>query len=62
MCSIHWEFEYFRLSTDGKQQKLAISQQESVWFARGEDGKFSPAPIPTAVRNTLIKAIEVASL
>ena len=60
--SIHWEFEYFRLSTDGKQQKLAISQQESVWFARGKDGKFTPAPIPTAVRNTLIKAIEVASL
>jgi acyl-CoA thioesterase FadM len=51
--SVSLTFEYFRLTPDGKKQKLAVGEHEAAWFSRNQDGKFLPAPLPEVVRLAL---------
>lgn len=51
--SVSLAFEYFRVTPDGKKQKLAVGEHEAVWFNRSQNGRFVPALLPEVVRLAL---------
>lgn len=59
---ISLSFEYFRLTADRQQQKLAIGKHDAVWLIPAKDGSSVSAPMPTKVREALLKAIKLSSL
>jgi acyl-CoA thioesterase FadM len=52
-------FEYYRLTADGRQEKLAFGEQRAAWFTPTVDGRWIPALLPSALRNGLLLETEV---
>ncbi len=53
--SVSLAFEYFRLTSTGEKQKIAVGQHHAVWLSRSENGTFVPALLPEKVRNYLLQ-------
>ncbi|MBC1198306.1 hypothetical protein H0901_24550 [Microcystis aeruginosa BLCCF158] len=46
-------FEYFRITPEGKKQKVAIGEQFTVWLVATEKRTYEPAPLPHRVKEAL---------
>lgn len=51
-CGADLEFEFLRVDRDGREEKLAIGEQDLVW-ARRVDRELRPVPLPLALRTAL---------
>lgn len=47
-------FDYFRVTPDGKHQKLGYGEHMAIWHAPDKEGVWSPAELPVAFQEALI--------
>jgi acyl-CoA thioesterase FadM/3-hydroxymyristoyl/3-hydroxydecanoyl-(acyl carrier protein) dehydratase len=59
-CGADLEFEFLRVDRDGREEKLAIGEQDLVW-ARRVDRELRPIPLPLALRTALRAGSEFAA-
>lgn len=52
-CGMGLRFEYFRITPEGKKQKVAIGEQFTVWLVATEKRTYEPAPLPHRVKEAL---------
>lgn len=53
-CGADLLFQYYRVLPDGREEKLAVGQQEVVWVRRMAAGVTVPAPLPNKIKHALL--------
>ncbi|MFH1216417.1 MAG: SDR family NAD(P)-dependent oxidoreductase [Pseudomonadota bacterium] len=51
---IELSFDYFRVTPDGKHQKLGYGEHMAIWYVPDKEGVWSPAELPVAFQEALI--------
>jgi len=56
-CSAIFNFDYFRIESDGTRVKLASGEHEAIWVTRNKKGEPIAAPFPKPVEKAFRQAI-----